>query len=316
MVVLVTGATGFVGREVVRTLVNQGDEVRCLVHTPGAEEIFGNERVDVHYGSVTDPLALRAAFYDVDEVVHLVAIIRERKGATFRGINFRGVQNVVEAASAAGVKRVVHLSAMGANDNLSASYLHSKWLGEQAIIHSGLAYTILRSSLIFGEGDEFINGIAGLVKALPLIPIVGPGNNELQLIAVEEVARCVASSVHEKNVVNCTIEIGGSERLRYSEIVDIVIDTLGASRLKVYLPLLVAKPIVRTLEAILPRSIVTSDQLKMLSIPSIGDVGTVEEIFGFSPRRLEGNIDFARKMNFLDGLKICLGFMPHYIRDH
>lgn len=316
MVVLVTGATGFVGRKVVKTLVNQGDEVRCLVHSPGAEEIFENEEVDVHYGSVTDTLALRAAFYDVDEVVHLVAIIRERKGATFRGINFRGVQNVVEAASVAGVKRFVHLSSMGASENPSLSYLHSKWLGEQAVIHSGIPYTILRSSLMFGEGDEFITGIAGLIKALPLIPVVGPGNSELQLIAVEEVARCVAYSVHAKDVVKRTIEIGGSERLRYSEIVDIVIDTLGARRLKIHLPILVVKPIVRAMEAILPRSLVTSDQLEMLSIPNFGDVGTVEKVFGFSPRRLVGNIDFARKISFLDGLKICLGFMPHSTRDH
>lgn len=316
MVVLITGATGFVGREVVKTLVSQGDEVRCLVHTPGSEEVFENEEVDVHYGSVMDPLALRAAFYDVDEVVHLVAIIRERKGQTFRGINFRGVQNVVETAAAAGVKRFVHLSSMGADENLSASYLHSKWLGEQAVIHSGISYTILRCSLMFGEGDEFINAIAGLVKALPLIPVVGSGNNELQLIAVEEVARCVASSVHQKDVVNRTIEIGGSERLRYNEIIDIVIDTLGTSRLKVHVPVRVAKPFVRVMESILPRSLITSDQLKMLYNPNFGDVGTVEKMFGFSPRRLEGNIDFARKMSFLDGLKICLGFMPHYIRDH
>ena len=110
MLVLVTGATGFLGRRVVRQLLEHHHDVRCLVHTPGRERLFPDRTVDVHYGSVLDMSALSEVFDDVGAVVHLVAIIRRRKGTTYDQINREGVANVVELARQHGVKHFIQVS--------------------------------------------------------------------------------------------------------------------------------------------------------------------------------------------------------------
>ena len=138
MVAIVTGATGFVGREVVKALLSRDIEVRCLVRTPGREEVLGGQPIDVHYGDVGDRAALKAAFYDADVVVHLVAVIREKGRATFEMVNVQGTRNVAEAARGGGVKHLIYMGALGAAAGPTYPYLHSKWQAEQAIIESGM----------------------------------------------------------------------------------------------------------------------------------------------------------------------------------
>lgn len=317
MVVLVTGATGFLGRRVVHELLEHNYEVRCLVHSPGRERIFPPRSVDVQYGSVTDPNALASAFQGVDRVVHLVGIIRQGKGATFNQINHLGTANVVEAARQAGsVRHFVQISAIGASNNRRYPYLYSKWQGEQEVVNSGLPYTILRSSIVFGQGDEFVNALAALVRAFPLVPVVGLGRNRLQPIAAEDVARCITLTLARDDLKGKTMEIGGPEQLSYNQIVSIVARTMGKGRLRFHVPVLLMRLNVALMELVLPRSPITTEELRMLQIRNVAELGTVEETFGFTPRPLKGNIDFVNSMSFSDALKITLGFMPSHIRDH
>ena len=316
MLALVTGATGFVGREVVKALGDRGFEVRCLVHTPGRESVLGDQQVDVHYGNVGDMAALRAAFYDVDVVVHLVAAIRQKGPATFQSLNRRGAEAVVETAKAAGVKHFLYISALGATDDPRYPYLNSKWQAEQAVINSGMPYTILRPSLQFGPGDEFINTLAGMVRVSPIMPIIGRGRNRFQPIAVQEVAGCVAVAAGNDKFHGKTIEIGGPEHLSYIEIVDIIAATYRVWRLKLHIPVWAMRLIVRLMELLLPRPPATSEQLRMLPISNIAKLNTVEDVFGFKPTPLQGNIDYINGISFWDGIKITLGFMPSRIRDH
>jgi len=163
MLVLVTGDTGFLGRCVVRELQEHHHRDRCLVHTPGSERLFPDRSVEVHYGSVTDPAALAGSMYDVEVVIHLVGIIRKSRNLTYDLINRQGVANVAAAAKEAGVKHFIQVSAIGATNDVNYTYLYSKWKGEQEVINSGLPYTIIRPSIMFGEGDEFLDTLAGLV---------------------------------------------------------------------------------------------------------------------------------------------------------
>lgn len=316
MLVLVTGATGFLGRRVVGELQERGHAVRCLVHTPGGERLFSAPKPDIYYGNVTDWEALEEAAHGVDIVIHLVAIIRQRRRATFESINHRGTANVIAAAKQAGVKQFIHVSANGVTNDVRFRYLHSKWQGEQEVVNSGLRYTILRPTLMFGPGDEFLNTLAGLARVFPLVPVAGPGRNRYQPIAVEDVARCVALSVDRQDLMGRALDIGGPAQLSYNEIVSLVARTIGKRGWRLHLPVWLMHLAILVIQVVQPRPAVTVDQLRMLDIRNVGEAGIVEKTFGFTPRSLEGNIDFVRSVTASDGFKIAMGIMPGRIRDH
>ena len=316
MTVMVTGATGFLGRRVVEALLDRGKDVRCLVRSPGAETMFDQDRVDVHYGSVTDPASLRAAFYDLDEVVHLVAVIQELGGATFNRINVEGTRNVLKAAEDAGVRRFVHMSAIGAQENPEMRYLYSKWVAEQLVFSSGIPYTILRPSLLFGEGDEFMNALAGLIRTMPIVPVLGNGKNEFQPVSVDDVARCVANAVDNPRLRNRRVEIGGPQRLTYDQVVDEVAFTMNSKRWKLHIPVALMRFPVWLTEKLFSKPPVTKDQLAMLQVPNFPERDTVQGFFRFSPRRIRGNITYVRRVTWGDGVRMLLGRMPKRIRDH
>jgi NADH dehydrogenase len=272
--------------------------------------------VDIHYGSVLDADALAGAFYGVGAVVSLVGIIRRGKGKTYDAINRRGVANLVAAAKEVRTKHFVQISAIGASSDRAYPYLYSKWQGEQEVVNSGLPYTILRPSIMFGEGDEFLTTLAGLVRVFPLAPVVGSGRNLLQPIAADDVAQCTAMAVDWEDLKGKTIEVGGPQQLSYNEIIAVVSRTLGKRRLRLHLPISLMYPATALLQALRPRPPATTDQLRMLAVRNVSEVGIVEKTFGFTPRTLEGNIDFVRSVTFADGLKIALGSMPAHLRDH
>ncbi len=313
---LLTGATGFVGRRVLKALGTHGLPIRCLVHTPAWGEVIQSQADELVYGDVLAPASLREAVRGVEGIVHLVAIVREKGPQTFERVNLRGTRNLLEAAKEAGVNKFIHASTIGAADDPTIPYLRSRWLAEQEIIKSGVPYAILRSSLLFGEGDEFFNTLAALVKALPVVPIAGDGEAKFQPLAVEDFAECVARALGDKGVLGKVLEVGGPEHITYEGLIDLVCETLQRHPPKVHLPLSMMRPVVSLMDALLPRPPVTSEQLKMLKIDNTADLNSVEEIFGFTPKSVRGNIDYITQLSYMDSLKINLGFMPEYVRDH
>lgn len=311
MLVLVTGATGFLGQRVVRELIARRHQVRCLIHSPGKERVFDHKAVEVHYGSILSPDALKQALYDVQSVVHLVGIIRASRGATFDGIHRQGTANVVAAAKESGSRELIYVSAMGATPDASYPYFHSKYQAEQEVINSGLDYTILRPSVIFGEGDEFLTALAGLVRAGPITPVIGGGRNRMQPVAADDVARCVAASVGNSTVRRKIINLGGPHRLSYNALLDEVALAMGRRTRRVHIPAPLVRPVVAIMERILPRPPVTTGQLKMLGIRNVSEGRDLEQAFGFTPKPLRGNIDYVNEVTFSDSLRMTLGLaMP------
>jgi NADH dehydrogenase len=313
--ILVTGATGFLGRNVVKALRTRGEEVRCLVRTASRERAVADYRVEVAYGDVLSPASLKEAMRGIDTVVHLVAIIRERGQETFDLINRRGTELVLQAAREEGVRHFVHLSAIGAQESPAYAYLYSKWQGEQAVIRSGLTYTIVRPSIMFGVGDEFINVLSGVVKASPLVPVAGSGKVRLQPISVEEVGAMVSLVVNNPRFGGRIVEIGGPDHLTYDQIVDIIVKTLGVRRFKAHLPLPLMKGLIRVLEVALPHPPATRSQLELLALDNVTDIDSVERTFKSKPRSLEGNIGYIRDISLWDAWRIALGLKPRRLRD-
>ena len=313
--ILVTGATGFVGRRVVKALVSDGLPVRALVHTPSRASVLSEYPVEVAQGDLLEPSSLADALQGADRVIHLPAVVREERGQSFQSLNHRGTRNVLDAAASAGVNRIVHASAIGASSDPSYQYLYSRWMAEQEVIRSGIAFCIVRFSVGFGEGDEFLNRMAAQVKLSPVVPVAGDGRARFQPIDVEDIARCLVAALERQDTVGRTIEVGGSEYLTYDEMIDLISDTLGARTFKLHVPLVLMRPIVRLMEALL-RPPVTSEQLKMLKLDSVTDLDSVEKNFGFAPASPRGNIGYVARVGLLDAIKMNLGVMPGHIRDH
>lgn len=310
MLVLVTGATGFLGKRVVQQLLEHNHTVRCLVHTPGSERLFTDRSIEISYGSVNDSAALSEAMRGVGAVIHLVAVIRQGPGSTFSGINRRGVASAAWAARENGVGHFIHVSANGATRDSRYKYLSSKYQGEQEVKASEIPYTIFRPTLMYGPGDEVLTALAGMMRLLPVMPVAGRGLNRFQPIHVEDVARCLALAVDRTDLKGNTLEIGGPEQLSYNSILERVAEALGKRIFRISLPLWAMYPPVLAMELLLPRAALTTELLKMLSRRGVSELGAVERTFGFTPKYMEGNIDYVKSVTVKDGLRTLLGLPP------
>src|SRR3972149_3659481 len=291
--ILVTGGGGYRRRRVAARLADGGNGVRVLARGQRQAEL--PDGVEAVNADVLRGEGLPEAMSGVDKVVHMVAIIRESGGQTFEGVIRRGTERVAEAAKLAGVKKLVYASAIGAQDTPTYPSLHAKWWAERAVASSGIKYTILRPSIVFGEGDEFINALAGLVRYNPIVPVAGNGKARFQPIWVEDLVTCIVACLDEDAHDGETLEVGGPEPLTYDEMLDIVKQALGKSRLKAHVPLALMRPLAQVMEWVLPKPPVTQEQLKMLALGNTTATDSVMRSFGIQPRRLADSLDYIKR---------------------
>ncbi len=291
--ILVTGATGFVGQHLMDRLRERGATIRPLVRDVRDAARLRGLHVEPVVGDVTNPAALARAMTGVDTVIHLAAITVERGAATFERVNARGARHMVDAARNAGVARFLYLSVNGARDDSRYPYPRSKWRGEQAVVASGIPYAVLRPSLIFGRGDHFCAALASLARRSPVVPIVGDGKSLFQPVWVEDVCSCILKALDDDAYLGHVYEIGGSEQLSYDEIADIVMRVLGKRRRKVHVPLALLKPVAAIMPAVLPMSLVTPGQLDLLLIDNSAEPDSLPALFGIArPAYLQAKLDY------------------------
>ncbi len=289
--ILVTGATGYVARRVVPRLIEHGHRVRALVRG-GSERAARFPHLagcEIAPGDLTDRASLDAAARECDGVVHLVGIIKERGSATFERVHVEGTRAVVDAARAQGVRRVLYVSAIGARLDAPTAYWRTKARAEELVRQSGLAWIVLRPSLVLARDGEFFGVLRGLT-ALPIVPVLGPGTSLLAPIAAEDVAESVARAFGLPGAWNLTHEICGPRAYPFNELLRMTARGRGRSVMLVHVPLALARPLVGLI-APLPFAPVTPDQLAMLSEDSTCDGGALARAFGFTPRPIEGVFD-------------------------
>ena len=295
--VFVTGATGFVGRAVVQALRAEGHAVRCLVRRGSEPDLHGFEAIERVEGDILDPAAaLEAAVSGCDTVVHLVGIIREypSRGVTFERIHHEGTRNVVQAAGAAGARRFLHMSALGTRAGARSRYHQTKWAGEEAVRGSGLAWTIFRPSIIYGLGDGFLSLLAGMVKRLPVVPVLGDGRNRLQPVPVEQVAAGFARAVTHEASTKQTYSVAGPDALSMVEVLTMLGTALHRRVRLARVPLTLVRPMALALHR-LPSFPVTPDQLLMLEEDNVGDPQSFYTAFKLTP------VPFAQGLRQLYG---------------
>lgn len=301
--ILVTGASGFVGSHLVPALLGAGHRILALVRDEEAGQrvlarlpVPARASVELRPGDVTRRDGLSAALDGADAVLHLVAIPRDHDGgASLRLVNTEGTRNILAAAASAGVPRFVHLGALGVADQPDLHFASSKARAMELVRESGLAWTILSPSVLFGPRDGFFNILASLVRWSPgAVPITGRGLARFQPLAVEDLARAAVATFGDERTVGRELPLGGPRHWTYREMVGEVVRAMGARRLLVPVPVPAIRLVAATAElAGLPFPVAT-DQLRQLRLDNVGPLDSVRAAFGFDPRPMEGGLGHLR----------------------
>jgi NADH dehydrogenase len=302
--ILVTGASGFVGSHTVPALLSAGHEVVAMVrHRAAGETLLARlpaadrPRIEVREADVVRPATLGPAMAGVDAVVHLAAIPRDfNGGAVLARINTEGTRAVLGAMVGAGVRRLVHMGALGVADDPRLHYASSKARAEAAVAASGLDWTILKPSLQFGPGDGFFNTVAGLVRLSPgIVPVPGDGKSRFQPIFVGDVATIVVRSLADPATIGGTFELGGRRYWTYREITEEVLRALGKRRAILPMPVPLIRLVAGAAELVHLPFPVATDQLRQLRLDNVGPLDLIPARFGFEPRPMEGALGYLRR---------------------
>ena len=265
--ILVTGGTGFVGGHVVRALLDAGKPVRCLVRDPGRAgelEGLGSELVE---GDMTEPETLRGAVEGVESVVHLVAI-RQGKRSQFEAVMSRGTRALLDEARRAGVRRFVHMSALGTTEETKdiVPYYGAKWDMEQAVRGSGLPHVIFRPSFVFAPDGGILPTFRKLAKLTPVTPIAGSGEQRLQPIWAEDLAACFVRALDDDGVTNRTLELGGPDVVSWNTLWARLKQALGVRRPSLHVPMALMRANALVTERLPGNIPLTRDLLKMMEV--------------------------------------------------
>ena len=277
--ILVTGASGYLGSHIVKRLVEAGRPVKALVRQRAwaeAEGRLASLQIEWAEGDVTQPETLTTALQDVETVIHTVAIAIEKGGRTYETINFQGTVHVVDAAKAAGVKRFINICQLGADARLPYRFLASKGKAQDYVAASGLDWTALRPSVIWGPEDEFANTFAKLAPLSPLIyPIIGDGQAKFQPVWVEDVVTAAVKSLEDPATLHQDLELGGPEVLTMIEIEQRTLQAIGARRTMIRFPLPLLRVVVKLMEVVFPAPPVTTSLLDLLAVDNTTRVNAI-----------------------------------------
>ncbi len=280
--VLVVGGTGFVGGGIVRELARREVPVAVLSRDPARHaDRFPELPIEYRKGDVTDPASLSAALAGIETVISSQQfpnspIENPRRGYTFEKVDAEGTENLMQAAKDVGVKRCVYMSGVGAAPDAHYHWFRAKWRAETSVRESGMTYTIIRPSWVYGPDDVALNRFLGMSRFLPFVPLIGAaGKQRLQPVFVDDVARAVAECLDSTAAENKVFEIGGPEVLTMREIVRTALQVAGRRRLLLAAP----KPVMKLAAAILqfaPGRPLTPDAIEFITMDALADPSEIE----------------------------------------
>lgn len=276
--ILITGATGFLGRSVTRQLTQTQQE--WLAYS----------------GRIHAPHQLRAALKGVHTVIHLASAENRGRDRLLRQVDLAGTQRLLEECRRAQVQRLIYVSRIGADLHALHTLLRVKGEVEQAIRHSDLSYTILRSASLFGHGDRFTEILLSLALwSWPLLWLPGGGQMPLQPLWVEDLARCVVAAVSRPDLSDKTVTVAGEERLSYQELVLTLLHAHGVRRLPLTMPLALLRPFTNLLFSWWYWPPVTRYFVDRFFVPELAPLDSVLRQFQFRPARLVYNIAYLSR---------------------
>ena len=276
--ILVTGATGFVGRSVTNVLTLNGYEWRAFD------------------GRINSPEALRRQLAGVRTVIHLAGAETRGRGRLLRHIDVEGTQRLLEEAQRGGVQRLIVPSRLGADPNSLHALLRAKGEVERRVRGAGIPYTILRSSTLFGLGDRYTEMILSLALwSWPFVWLPGGGEIAMQPLWVEDFARCVVNSLERQDLLNETVLLAGDERFRYRELVRQILTVEGVSRIYAKYPLALLRPSAALLFGWWRWPAVSRFFVDRFFVPEVADLDSIRRHFGFRPMRFSETMAYLHR---------------------
>jgi NADH dehydrogenase len=287
--ILVTGATGTVGKALLPRLLSRGEELRALVRDPRG---LGRLRVEVRLtlgdlAELTDPRVLRQALRGVSTVVHLAATIRDQPQASVEEVNGLATARLLRAAEAAGVERFVFFSAINASEVQRTRFFRAKALAERAVSDSSLDTVVIAPSIVYDRDDPWMT-IQRRLSLLPAVPVSGTGRARFQPIWAEDVAACTEAALEGDGARKSRYELAGPDLLSYDQIAHLVSRASGRDRPLVHVPLNVVRVGLNGLRRVVgDAAFATWEEVELMEVPMTTERGTADaEELGVTPRRM------------------------------
>jgi uncharacterized protein YbjT (DUF2867 family) len=292
MRILVTGGTGVVGQSAVTALVQRGHVVRLLSRHARRNAKQWGDMVHPHVGNVAQPQSLSGAADGCEAVLHLTAIVDEDGTETFERVNVEGTRNVVREAERASVAKFVHVSSLGA-DTGESPYHRSKRKAEAIVRQFRGGWTIVRIGNVYGPGDEQISLLLRMMRTLPVLPTIGPGDQPFQPIWHDDVAEALARVVERDDLAARDLEVTGPERTTQNDLVRRLARITGREIPQLPVPEALAQLGVRLAAAMGVKVPFNDSQLRMLSEGNVIGIGRENSIFalGIEPTPLDRGLE-------------------------
>jgi NADH dehydrogenase len=292
--ILVTGATGFIGRTLVRQLSTIGYPLRALIRpSPRTPRLPKVVPIEVAVVSLSDTRGLRAAMRDVETVFHLASAENQGARGDLLATDIQGTQNLVEAAADAGVDRFIYLSHLGAARASGYPAFKAKGIAEEHIRASKIPYTIIRTSLVYGTEDHFTNNLSRLIRSsVGVFPVPSGGRVVVQPVWVEDLVTCMLWAMQNDNTLNQVYEVGGNEFFTLQQIVEIIMDVTHRRRFLVPLSPITLRALTVFFESVAPNFPLSSFFLDYFAVNRTTAVDAMPRHFGLMPARFSYRLDY------------------------
>ncbi len=289
--VTVFGGSGFLGRQIVKSLAAEGVSIRVAVRHPERasflERMGRDEQIELVRADVWNERAVAKAVKQSASVINTVGHYVEKSGTTFDAIHGQGAHNVARQAGNAGVERLIHISGLGADPTSDSPYVRARGIGEDLVKGAFESVTILRPSVIFGPEDSFFNTLASMARRVPVLPLFGMGRTNLQPVFVENVAEACVRVLANPSTEGKVYELGGPRVYTYKALLQLVLKQVDRRRVLAPVPFLVWDTLA-ALIAFFPNPPLTRDQVKLMKSDNVvGDTALKLEDLGIDPTPVE-----------------------------